>query len=111
MTVLQLLPFSLNQIIMAESFYSGLDSLFNDTMTEYPGVLGKVEKEWKMGEWGLLPDYSAPGTVTDSVRVLERFNVFPEVILAGLYRVLRYFDLLYSECFEVVIEGVSLRLA
>nr|CDS21126.1 protein dpy 19 1 [Echinococcus granulosus] len=94
------------QILMAESFYSGLDSLFNDTMTEYPGMLGKVDKEWKMNEWGLLPGYSASGAVTNGVRVLERFNVYPEVILAGLYRVLRYFDLLHSECFEVVIEGI-----
>ncbi|KAL5961036.1 putative C-mannosyltransferase DPY19L1 [Taenia solium] len=95
------------QIILAGSFYSGLDSLFNDTMTEYPGVLGKVAKGWKMEEWGLLPGYSALEAAMDGVRVLERFNVYPEVILAGLYRVLRHFDLLHSECFEVVIEGIS----
>ncbi|KAL5105210.1 putative C-mannosyltransferase DPY19L2 [Taenia crassiceps] len=94
------------QMILAESFCSGLDSLFNDTMTEYPCILGNVE-EWKMEEWGLLPGYSTHEAAADGVRVLERFNIYPEVILAGLYRILRYFDLLHSECFEVVIEGIS----
>ncbi|VDM30623.1 unnamed protein product [Hydatigera taeniaeformis] len=95
------------QILLAESFFSGLNSLFNDTMTEFPGILGEVENEWNVEEWGLLPANSIPGAVTNGVRVLERFNVYPEVILAGLYRLLRYFDLLNSECFEVVIEGIS----
>lgn len=92
---------------MSDSFWSGVGSLLNDTVTEYP-VENKGLKEWDTESWGILPSLFGEEFSTNSgVHVLKRFNVYPEVILSGLYRVLNYFDLLHSECFEVSIDGVG----
>ncbi|KAM7539395.1 hypothetical protein Aperf_G00000057950 [Anoplocephala perfoliata] len=94
------------QILMSNSFWNGISSLFNDTVTEYP-IDSKRIKDWDTASWGILPSLFAEESSTDNgVHVLKRFNVYPEVILAALYRALDYFNMLHSECFEVAIDGI-----
>uniref|UniRef100_A0A5K3FR64 Lipase_3 domain-containing protein n=1 Tax=Mesocestoides corti TaxID=53468 RepID=A0A5K3FR64_MESCO len=92
------------QLILADSFWKGVDSLFNDTVTEYPNVLENVDS-WDTTSWGFLPAIP-PSMSSQGVRVLERFNVYPEVLLAAIYRTLSHLNILDSECFQVTIDGV-----
>ncbi|VDD76941.1 unnamed protein product [Mesocestoides corti] len=87
------------QLILADSFWKGVDSLFNDTVTEYPNVLENVDS-WDTTSWGFLPAIP-PSMSSQGVRVLERFNVYPEVLLAAIYRTLSHLNILDSECFQV----------
>lgn len=89
----------------------GFTSLFNDTRTEYPNALSIPEVSWNSRKWGYLPSLPAASSIRDGnsgLNVLQRFNIYPEVLLAGLYRVFKQYDLLDSTCFQMNVDGVSL---
>nr|VZI11601.1 unnamed protein product [Spirometra erinaceieuropaei] len=98
------------QIILSNSLSSGIHSLFNDTFTEYPSQLGCLNNS--AGEHGYLPSLavcSSPesGKTHPGINVLERFNIYPEVLLAALYRFARQWNLLSSQCFQVSLGDVD----
>ncbi|VDL97711.1 unnamed protein product [Schistocephalus solidus] len=98
------------QILLADSLSSGVLSLFNDTLTEYPNQLGCLNNSF--GEHGYLPGLvicfsSESGKTYPGINVLERFNVYPEVLLAVLYRFARQWNLLSSQCFQVSLGDVD----
>ncbi|VDN34563.1 unnamed protein product [Dibothriocephalus latus] len=99
---------------MADSLSSGLASLFNDTLTEYPSQFGCLNNS--AGEHGYLPDLVVCSSSSSSsgsskafpgINVLERFNVYPELLLAALYRLANQWRLLSSQCFEVSLGSVD----
>ncbi|KAM3184946.1 hypothetical protein ACTXT7_007379 [Hymenolepis weldensis] len=92
------------QIIMADTFWVGLRSLLNDTVTEYPIETEKIS-DWDYEKWGILPKLFGNSKPNNSILVLERFNVYPELILAGVYRILNSLELLHSDCFQISIDG------
>ncbi|TNN16583.1 putative C-mannosyltransferase DPY19L1 isoform 3 [Schistosoma japonicum] len=78
------------QIILAPSFMEGFNSLLADTRTEYPPCLNvvnntDVHKDIKCAK----------------LNAIERFNVYPELLLAGIYRFLQSFGLIKRYCFQV----------
>ncbi|CAH8442802.1 unnamed protein product [Heterobilharzia americana] len=78
------------QIVLAPTFVDGFNSLLNDTRTEYPACLNLT------GNTDIQQDSSCP-----SLNAIERFNLYPELLLAGAYRFLKSFGLLKSYCFQV----------
>ncbi|VDN99840.1 unnamed protein product [Rodentolepis nana] len=93
------------QIVMADTFWSGVLSLLNDTVTEYP-IENEEIADWNYEKWGVLPKLQSDSKPNNGILVLERFNLYPELILAGLYRILNSLELLQSDCFQVSIDGV-----
>lgn len=94
---------------MADTFWVGVSSLLNDTITEYPIETEKIT-DWDYEKWGILPKLLGDSKLNNSIFVLERFNVYPELILAGVYRILNSLELLHSDCFQISIDGVILSL-
>ncbi|CAH8435864.1 unnamed protein product [Schistosoma margrebowiei] len=78
------------QIVLASTFMEGFSSLLTDTRTEYPPCLSLVN------DTGTQKNNQCA-----NLNSIERFNLYPELLLAGAYRFLHTFDLIRHYCFQV----------
>ncbi|CAH8435101.1 unnamed protein product [Schistosoma haematobium] len=78
------------QIVLASTFVEGFNSLLTDTRTEYPPCLSLVNDKG-----------TQKNNQCANLNSIERFNLYPELLLAGAYRFLHTFDLIRHYCFQV----------
>ncbi|CAH8430389.1 unnamed protein product [Schistosoma turkestanicum] len=78
------------QMVLASTFMEGFNSLLMDTRTEYPPCLSLVN------DTDTQKDNQCA-----NLNAIERFNLYPELLLAGVYRFLNTFNLTKRYCFQV----------
>ncbi|CAH8825222.1 unnamed protein product [Trichobilharzia szidati] len=78
------------QMILAPTYMDAFNSLLTDSRTEYPPCLnltGNTDNDQDVN--------------CSKLNAIERFNLFPELLLAGAYRYLNSIGLIKRYCFQV----------